>query len=211
MQLALNQKWQTKRGGEGHWRDVDWITLNVSWNQFWNKDKTSDFLFFPQQAVRGYYFPSRPELSLVQNAINVDGTWRLGERARLIGEADYSLETHAIEQAAAGLAIDQTNTLSYFLGNRYIRALDTDEWTFALNYQLTQKYQLIAAESYDFSAGNNILTSVTLVRKLPRFFTAVTITYDTNTADTSFVITAWPEGFPNTGFGGQTGGSIDRR
>ena len=209
MQLALNQKWQTKRGGEGHWRDVDWITLNVSWNQFWNKDNTS--LFFPLQPLRGYYFASRPDLSLVRNSINVDGTWRLGERARLIGESDYSLDKHRFEQLAAGLAIDQTKSLSYFIGNRYIGALDTDEWTFAVDYQLTQKYQVIAAESYDFQSRGNILTSVTLVRKLPRFFTALTVNYDANNADTTFMFTAWPEGFPNSGFGNHTGGSGGRR
>src|SRR5205823_13274946 len=130
----------------------------------------------------------------VQDAINVDGTWRVGERARFLGEANFSLDSHRFEQAAAGLAIDQSKTLSYFIGNRYIRGLNTDEWTFALDYQLTQKYQLIAAESYDFKSGNNILTSFTLVRKLPRFSTALTITYDANNADTSVVFTAWPEG-----------------
>jgi hypothetical protein len=211
MQLAFNQKWQTKRGAEGHQHDVDWITLNVSWSQFWNKDQTNDLLYYTQTPVRGFYFASRPELSLVQNAINVDGSWRFGERARLLGEANYSLDTHHVEQSAVGIAIDQTKSLSYFVGNRYIRALHTNEWTFALDYQLTQKYQFIAAESYDFLSGNNILTSVTIVRKLPRFHTALTITYDANNADTSVVFTAWPEGFPNTGFGSQYAGSARER
>ncbi len=36
---------------------------------------------------------------------------------------------------------------------------------------------------------------------MPRFNMAATITYDANNADTSFVFTAWPEGFPDMGFG----------
>ena len=59
--------------------------------------------------------------------------------------------------------------------------------------------------------NNNILTSFTLVRKLPRFYTALTITYDANNADTSVVFTAWPEGFPASGFGNYTGAAADRR
>ncbi len=200
-QLSINQKWQTQRGGDGHWRDVDWIALNVSWNQFWNRDQNGAFQMM--QPTRGYYFLSRPDLSLATSSIAVDWVWRIGERVRLLGDANYSLESHNVEQASAGLAIDQSQNLSYFIGNRYVRTLNTDEWTFAVDYHLTQKYELIAAESYDFQAGSNLLSSVTLVRRMPRFYTALTITYDANNADTTVVFTAWPEGMPSAGFGNQ--------
>ncbi|HVT82982.1 MAG TPA: LPS assembly protein LptD, partial [Phycisphaerae bacterium] len=195
-QLSLNQKWQTKRGGEGHWRDVDWIVFNVAWNQFWNKDDTG--LFFPARPLRGFYFASRPELSLATSSIDADATWRVGERMRLLGDANYSLDTHRVEQAAAGLAVDQSNTLSYFIGNRYVNALNTDQWTLAMDYQLTQKYRLIASESFDTQAGHNILTSMTLIRRMPRLNAALTVTYDANQADTSVVFTMWPEGLPGS-------------
>lgn len=210
MQLALNQRWQTKRGGEGHWRNVDWLVLNVAYNQYWNKDKADDPGlvnppgFFAGTPVRGFFFPSRPELSLAQNSIAVDGIWRVGERARLMGEMNYSLETGVVEQFATGLAIDQTDSLAYFLGNRYIRELNTNEVTVGVDYQVTKKYELIATESYDTEASRDILTSLTVVRKLPRFNTAFTVTYDANNSDTSFVFTAWPEGFPDMGFGNRT-------
>jgi hypothetical protein len=193
-QLSINQKWQTKRGGEGHWRTVDWIVLNVSWNQFWNKDDAGTF--YPGAPLRGFYDPSRPELSQATSSIDVDGVWRIGERMRLLGEANYSLDSHRLEQAAAGFAVDQTATLSYFIGNRYVDVLNTDQWTFAMDYQLTQKYRLIASESFDSDAGRNILTSVTLIRRMPRMYAALTVTYDANQADTSVIFTMWPEGFP---------------
>lgn len=215
-QIALRQKWETKRPNNNdpsspdHWRNVDWITLNIAWNQYWNKDENS--AFFPLSSVRGFYFASRPELSLVANSIDVDGTWRVGEHFRLMGEANYGLDSHRIEQFATGLAVDQTSTLSYFIGNRYIQALNTDEWTVALDYMLTSKYQLIAAESYDFQGSRNILTSFTVIRHLPRFNTALTITYDANNSDTSVVFTAWPEGLPSA-FGSNAGSNtrLDRR
>jgi hypothetical protein len=212
VQLSLNQKWQTKRGPEGRRHDVDWIVLNVTYNQFWNRDKANqDSLFFPMESRRGYYFMSRPELSLTANSVNVDWTWRIGERVRFMGELDYSLDSGNLEQAAAGLAIDQAENLSYFFGNRYIGALTTDEWTFGLDYQITKKYELLVAESFDVRAGTNILTSVTLLRRLPRFIAAVTVTYDANNADTSILFTAWPEGFPDAGFGNRTGSRTDQQ
>lgn len=210
-QLLLAQKWQTKRGGPGHWRNVDWVVLNVAWNQFWNQDQPSTAPFnavnpgfFPANPVRGYYFASRPELSLVRNSINVDGTWRVGERVRILGELDYGLDSNRVEQFATGVAVDQTDTLSYFFGNRYIDQLDTDQWTVGVEYKLTRKYTIMATESYDFLLQNNILSSVTLVRHMPRFNAAISVTYDANNADTSVVFSAWPEGFQEAGLGNRS-------
>jgi lipopolysaccharide assembly outer membrane protein LptD (OstA) len=197
--LSLNQKWQTKRGGEGHWRNVDWIVFNVHINQFWNEDKPT--VLFPLDPLRGFLFPSRPELSLVRDSVSLDGVWRVGERARLMGEMNYNTEDGRLEQFATGLAIDQTNNLSYFVGNRYVRELSTNEITFGIDYQLTRKYQVILSESYDTEINHNILSSLTLIRRLPRFNTAITLTYDANQDDTTVVFTAWPEGFPDIGFG----------
>lgn len=221
MQLAIAQKWQTKRGGPGNWRTSDWITLNVEWNYFWNKDDPHGF--FQQPPLRGYYFMSRPELSLAQNSVNIDGTWRIGERVRLIAEANFNTDAGRLQQTAAGVSIDQAPDLSYFLGHRYVDSLAlyqpyseggnyapypgargsnaSEEVTFAVDYQLTRKYELIFTQSYDFAAGHNILTSATLVRKMPRFNGAITVTYDANNNDTTFVLTMWPEGIPEVGFG----------
>ncbi len=207
LSLALNQKWQTKRGGPGHWRNVDWLTLNVQWNQFFNRDHADNLnnpnsaLFFPQTPLRGFGFTSRPELSLVQNSVAMDGTWRVGERTRFIAEGNYNTDQERLEQFAGGVAVDQTDTLSYFVGNRYIRALETDEWTFAAQYRLSRKYQLTGSESYDVLVRRNILSSVSILRQFPRFNTSFTVSYDANNADTTFVFSASPEGFPELGIG----------
>jgi hypothetical protein len=154
---------------------------------------------------------SRPELSLAQDSINADWVWRAGERVRLMGDANYSLESGRLEQASAGMAIDQSKTLSYFIGNRYVGLLDTDEWTFGVDYQLTSKYELLFTETYDIQAKANILTSVTLIRKFPRLTTAFTVTNDANNSDTTFMFTAWPEGFPQGGVGNMKGTQLEGR
>ena len=120
------------------------------------------------QSLRGFLFPSRPDLSLVQNSVNADATWRVGEHMRLLGNADFSLDAHQVEQAATGLAVDQSPSLTYFVGNRYVNSLHTDEWTFATDYQLTQKYRFIASEAFDFTTVAMSLSSLTLLRKFPR-------------------------------------------
>jgi lipopolysaccharide assembly outer membrane protein LptD (OstA) len=149
-------------------------------------------------------------LSLVQNSIAADGVWRAGERWRLLGEANYGLDANHLEQMAAGVAVDHSDSLSYFFGNRYVRALATDEWTVAADYKLTRKYEMIASESYDFQTGNNILSSITMIRRMPRFNAALTVSYDANNADTSVVFTAWPEGLSDMGFGERPRPSVTR-
>ncbi len=231
--LSLNQKWETKRGGPGHWRNSDWITFNIQWNNFWDKERAGSF-FYPTIPSRGFYDPSRPELSQVQNSIAMDGTWRVGERVRLLAEANYDTTDNRLYQAAGGIAVDQTSSLSYFFGTRYVEipaftylrnhngafatppvspfatipGYASNETTLALDYQLTRKYELIATESYDFSLSENILSSFTIVRKLPRMVAAVTVTYDANQDDTSVSFTMSPEGFPELGFGNGAGNTF---
>jgi hypothetical protein len=198
-QFLLHQRWQTKRGGKDHERTVDWIEFNISANMFWNKDQPGTF--YPLQILEGAVFSSRPELSLVANSINSDLTWRVGERVRYLMDASYNTDTSNLTTLSSGLAVDALPHLSYFVGNRYIGPLRTDEWTFAGSYELTRKYTLSAAESYDFYFAHNILTQFSLARKLPRFNVAVTATYDANQNDTSVVFSAYPEGFPELGLG----------
>ena len=217
--LGLNQKWQTKRGGPDHWRTTDWITLNVNWSYFFNKDDRGRF--FAEPPLRGYFFKSRPELSQVENAVNVDGSWRIGERVRFLSDANFNTDAGRVQQAAAGFAIDHSPYLSYFVGDRYITSLDTyrpfseggnfaankigaqttNEITFGFDYQVTRKYEIIFTESFDTGISQNILTSLTLVRRFPRLNTALTISYDANQSDTSVVFVMWPEGFDELGPG----------
>lgn len=201
-QFAVHQKWQTKRGTPGHWRNVDWVVLNASLNSFWNKDDPNSVTnFYPGTPYRGYLFTSRPELSLVQNSLNADLTWRMGEWTRFMAEESYNLDDQRLEQFAQGIAIDQSPYLSYFIGNRYVRELTSDEWTFAVSYQLSKKYTVSASQSYDFWLSENILSSITVLRRMPRFNTALTVSYDANMDDTSVVLSVWPESMAEYGVG----------
>jgi hypothetical protein len=200
--VALHQRWQTKRGGPGHWRDVDYLTLNVSYQQFWNKPSDNSSSPFAQiNPLRGTYFVSRPDLSLVADSVAADMTWRVGEYMRVLGDMSYNTTQAELETIAGGVAVDQSPTITYFVGNRYVSPLNSNEVTGAVTYQLTRKYSLTAIESYDFNVEHNMISAVTLTRKLARFNAALTISYDANAADTTVVVAIWPEGLPQMGIG----------
>lgn len=199
VELTLRQKFQTKRGVPGNFRNVDWLVINTSFVSYFDDPEKGPF--FRGQPLRGAYFYSRPELSLVRDSVYIEMIRRIGERVRWITEANINLEDGRLEHYANGLIVDQSPHLAWFLGNRYVNARDSSEWTLALDYKLTEKYNLIAAQSYDTGLSKNIFSSVTLVRKFPRLTGALTVSYDANVDDVSFVVSVWPEGFPEVGIG----------
>ncbi|HEX2971430.1 MAG TPA: hypothetical protein VHP11_03805, partial [Tepidisphaeraceae bacterium] len=69
VQWALNQRWQTKRGGPGNWRSVDFFTFNAAWNYFFSQPP--DVELNPTN-FRGLYFVSLPEASVARNSLNLD-------------------------------------------------------------------------------------------------------------------------------------------
>ncbi len=211
-QFALRQVFQTLRGRPGHRQEVNWITLNVDADVFWNQPKygpfypgdpmyagapfsTSDF----GSPVLGYFDFSRPDLSQVADSLNSNFSWRIGADVRALADEDWSIDNQKLEKFDTGLAVDQSPNLSYFFGNQYLGPLSTDQWTVAVNYQLTRKYIVSLVQSYDFSLAHNVMSSITLVRKLPRFYTAVTLGYSADTKDTAVFFSIFPAGYPHAG------------
>ncbi len=211
-QFALRQVFQTLRGRPGHRRQINWITLNFDTDVFWNQPKTGPFnpsnpiyagapfstSDFGQPAL-GYFDFSRPELSQVADSINSNVSWRVGADVRALADEDWNIDNQKLQKFDTGIAVDQSPNLSYFFGNQYLGPLSTDQWTVAVNYQLTRKYLLSVVQSYDFSLAHNVLSEVTIVRKLPRFYAAVTLGYDAYTKNTAVFFSIFPAGYPQYG------------
>ncbi|MDA8378146.1 MAG: LPS assembly protein LptD [Planctomycetia bacterium] len=211
-EFALRQMLQTKRGRPGQRQIVNWITFNVAADVFWNNHLSGPFdPNNPQYAgapfstsdfgtpVIGYYDWSRPELSQIADSINANFKWRLGANVEFLADESWNINVQQLEELDSGVEVNQTPNLSYFLGNRYIRAVDSDQWTAAISYKLTSKYSIAAAESYDFALGQNVLSEVSLVREIPRFFVGITLAYNADTASSAAMVSIWPAGFPQAG------------
>jgi hypothetical protein len=70
-----------------------------------------------------------------------------------------------------------------------------------VDYQISKKYSVSFFEQYDFDydGGRNLGTSVSIVRKLERWYAGVTFTVDQRqdaTNDFGLYLTFWPEGIP---------------
>ncbi len=215
-EFALRQTLQTKRGRKGHRQIVDWITFNVAADVFWNHNlsgpfdpnnpqyvgapfSTSDF----GNPLIGYYDWSRPELSQIADSIDANFSWRIGANVEFLADESWNIDLQQLEQLDSGVEVNQSPNLSYFLGNRYIRAVDSDQWTAAISYKLTRKYTIAASESYDFALNHNVATDFTLVREIPRFYVGITLAYNADTATTAAMVSLWPAGFPQAGITNQ--------
>ena len=215
-EFALRQTLQTKRGRKGHRQIVDWITFNVAADVFWNHHLSGPFNpNNPQYAgapfstsdfgnpLIGYYDWSRPELSQIADSINANFSWRIGANVEFLADESWNIDLQQLEELDSGVEVNQSPNLSYFLGNRYIRAVDSDLWTAAISYKLTRKYTIAASESYDFALNHNVMTDFTLVREIPRFYVGITLAYNADTASTAAMVSLWPAGFPQAGITNQ--------
>lgn len=193
MQLALHQRWQTKRGGPGRWRSVDLFTWNVEGNFFANQPP--DALLEPL-GFRGLYFPSLPETSIPRNGVNTDFTWRISDTTALLGDSAYNLDESQWATASLGLAVRRDPRLSYYIGTRYINELDSNITTVAVDYELTKKYSLAFSQSFDFAQQSNVGTDLTVTRRFDRFFLSVSVYHNSIDNTSGIRFNLLPEGAP---------------
>jgi lipopolysaccharide assembly outer membrane protein LptD (OstA) len=205
VQLALHQRWQTKRGGAGRWRNVDVMTLNVECNWFFRRPDEerrapADF--------RGILFPSLPEASIPRSGINADATWLVSDSTTLGAEAQYNADKGRLAAGSVALSVQHPPRLTWSVGFRYI-GIDVDQVVngadflfesqklvqFTASYQLTPRYRLDLAESYDFAGEGNVRSIISLTRRFDRFFLAISARVDRIGQENAVGFVIWPEGF----------------
>jgi lipopolysaccharide assembly outer membrane protein LptD (OstA) len=207
VQFALHQRWQTKRGGAGRWRSVDFFSLNVEANFFANKPPDDELA---PVAFRGLYYSSLPEASLPRNSLNADATWRVSDTTAILADVQYSLDESTLTTASIGLAASRDERMGYFVGLRYIDsgefAPQTASGTFlpkdlhsvvltgAISYELTPKYSVAARQSFDFGTNQKVLSNYTLIRHFDRWYAAITFRVDYLGEDSGVFFNFWPEG-----------------
>lgn len=212
--LALRQRWQTKRGGPGRWRSVDFLSLNVEANFFLSQPDEAELA---PTGFRGLFFGSRPEESLQRNHVAVDATWRVSDTTAILADAQFNLDEGNVATAAIGLAVSRDVRLSYFLGLRYINSgeylrpntgtlddgtrattlesLESTVVTAIVNYQLTPKYTLQFIQSFDFGERERVLSRYSIIRQFDRWYASITFRVDHLAEDSGVFFNLWPEGF----------------
>ena len=199
-QIAVRQRWQTKRGGAGHWRSADVLTLDLYANLFANQPAVR---FRDPADFRSVFLSSEPEFSLPRNTANAEATWRISDTTALLGAVVQNLDENKLATANIGLAVIRGDRLNYFLGTRYIADLNSNVATLEVNYQLDRKYTILASEQVDLAQSRNVDYSATLVRRFDTFVASVNVYYNQSTNDSGFGFNLSPNGLARSVGSGQ--------
>jgi hypothetical protein len=193
VQVGLRQRLQTKRGGPGQWRTVDWLTFDLEFG-FFNNVRHA-------RPTHGDMFYSRPEYSLARNFINGSLTWRASDSTALLYDFNWDMNDCQMDVQNISLAVERTPRLSYFVGWRAIDATDSNLFGFGANYRINRKHTIALREYFDFDRGKTLNFELTYLRKLPRLYLAITFELDEAEDESMISVAAWPEGLPEATVG----------
>ena len=190
---GLRQRWQTHRGTVKNRRTVDVVTWDLETGFF--NDTTSRYV------TNGFTSYSRPEASLGRNFVNSSLIWRVNDRTAVLSEMNYDVNDGELDILNVSLAVERSPRFSYLLGYRFIEEADSNLLGFDMNYSLTEKHSIAVRERFDLERGRTLDFTVALIRKLPRWFAALSFELDEPEDDFGISISIWPEGLPRAALG----------
>ncbi len=185
--VGVNQTFQTRRGGPGRQRTVDWVQLN-SYVAFATEDDLD-------AEPLGRSFDYRPEFTRGGDHFYTELLWQLSDAVGLAGEVTYDLEDDRVSQWRLGGEVRHSPRLTTYLSYEEIDHVDSALLTWGLNYQLTTKYRFGAYQTLDFSGNERRNLTLALERRLPRMRFLATASWDQLEDEQSFGFVLIPEGF----------------
>ncbi|MDP9172919.1 MAG: LPS assembly protein LptD [Planctomycetota bacterium] len=200
-QLALHQRWETMRGGPGRWHSVDLFDLNVEGNFFTNQPPPGQLQ--PTQ-FRGLFFPSNPGTSVARQGINADAAWHISDTTSLLASQEWNLDQREQATASAGLSVTRDERVSYFVGDTYLQALNSQVISGIVEYRLTPKYTVQLGQSFNFGDTHDVNTVATVIRRFDTVSVSFTIYHDAVTNLSGFNFNLIPLGLKGLS-GGLTG------
>lgn len=196
MRLALDQRWQTYRGGPGRSRAVDVFTLDL---ELVMSDKTG-----PARSPIGRWIGYRPEGSSLGDFATAATTWQVSEVVALAGHTVFDLDSHQQDRTSIGGMIQHTPDFATFGDLRYINSQDQTFADVGLQYVLTPKYAMSGYASYDTDRGRFQVIGGEIRRAFPNVWLGVSASYNDINENLSLGIVVQPRGLP--GISGRASG-----
>jgi hypothetical protein len=192
---GVTQKLQTKRGTGENQSTVDWMRLTVLAGFFDGAENN--------HPSDGRFFFDRPENSIPRNFVNYDYAWNISDSTVFLADGNYDTNSRRLARWDLGVAVQRDPRLRYYLGVRRIEDLNSDVITAGTTYKINSQYSVSFLEQFDteFNGGQNLATSVTVLRKFERWYLGGTFVIDHRTNDLGLYLTVWPEGVPEVRLG----------
>ncbi|MBI1248420.1 hypothetical protein GC197_11360 [bacterium] len=143
--LQLHQVWQTKRGGPGNEKIIDWIKLDVGGTLFPDKN--------------------RDNFGQTLGLLNYDFDWQVGNRLSVFSNGFWDLFDNGLQTMTIGSYINRTQ-----VGNLYVSYTNTIQpfrsklLVASLQYRLSEKWFGGLGTSYDLVQDRNLGQNIFLTR-----------------------------------------------
>jgi len=187
LRLGLTNTLQTKRGGPGRQRSVDWIILKTDLVlRSDDSDVSTDIARF---------FDYRPEHSVGGDHIYTELLWMVTDTLGLAGELTHSLETDRVVQWRFGGTLQHNPRFSSFVRYDEIDILDSRLLSYGFTYILTVKYEMGFRQRIDFARDESRSVDVWLERRVPKWRIRLTANVDEIEDNQTIGIVLIPEGF----------------
>lgn len=185
LRAAVDQTWQTKRGGPGRWRDADILKINTEY--VWSSDRAGT------SVIPDYYEP-RPELSNPGTYVGSDVVFSPTDVLAFSGSMVFDLDADRAARSSVGALVQHRPGLVSSLEYRDIRAVDATFLSSRVRYTLTDKYSISTSANYNFDEGDfqNFFARVERQFQVGTF--AVSVNYNNIRAETSIGVVFRPFG-----------------
>lgn len=187
--FGIRQTWQTRRGAGELVRTADIFQFNVEVGFFGGDEAEAD-------KSNGWFDPIRPEESRARNYVGAEALWRLSDTTVLMWDGNFDLNDGELDRNNVSLAIERSPRLAYVLGYRHAGDIDLDLVGGGFNYKLNEKHITAFRAWYDTDRGRLGELTISYIRKLPRWYLGLNVTFDEVFDDVSVSISLWPEGIP---------------
>lgn len=185
LRAAIDQTWQTKRGGVGRWRDAD--VLKVRTEYVWSDNEAG-------QSPIPRWYSARPELSNPGEYLGASVIWRPTEVLAIAGETVYDLEEDHFARSSGGILIEHRPGFQTSFEMRRIEPLDATYGAVWARYRLTEKYSVNTGATYNFDLDDFQNFSALLQRRFQVGTLGISINYDNIRDETSIGIVFRPGG-----------------
>ncbi len=184
--LGVRNTWQTKRGGPGAWRSVDWLAINTDYVHTVGHERITEPI--------GRWNESRPENSNLGEYIAADLVMQLTGAVALTADAIYDLDDDIFSTAAGGVLIDHGFGFSTFGEIRSVDFLDSTILNTGAIYELTRVYAMEGRFVYDLDETELRRIGASVQRRFPQWTVEVGADYDDIRNATSFSFRLQPVG-----------------
>lgn len=170
VRAGVSQTLQTRRGGPGRARTVDFLKLNA------------DVVYSTNQTDRespiGRWFEYRPEQSNFGEYAVADATWQATDAVALTANVVYDIDLGQPAREIFGARVQHSRDFSTFAEMRYLNVRDATYVVAGADLRLTAKYLLRTSGTYDTNRGEVQSVDAELTREFPDFTFGLQIGYD---------------------------------